>query len=215
MPDMPKFQTCTIAAIAGLLFLSAMPPAPVHACGWWGDGEMNRDDNIVLTTPDGKPVPETLDINSAKLPGRMGYGIAVTESGRAVPYLQATYGRQLNRISELKVFGFQAVIDLGTAAKTANLHQTETESVGMSYFNIPIKGDMPTAGQARLFSRKVMEFHHGSLLVYAPTAPLLGMIWASHRIYHGAPLEFAVREGKSLGMTDEQIAVLRKRARTD
>lgn len=209
---MTIFRVHHIAAAAALIFLFAMPPALVHACGWWGDGEMDRHTTTTLTAPDGKPVPEILDSQTAKLPGRMGYGIAVPEPGRAIPYLQATYGRPLNRIGELKAFGFKAVIDIGTPAKTARLHRAETKAVGMLYFNIPVSGDTPSAEQTRLFSQIVAQSGNAPLLVYAPTAPLLGMMWAFHRLSRGAPPDFAISVGRSLGMTEEQEAVLRKRA---
>ena len=210
---MTKVRT-TIAAltVAVLISTPVLFARSVYACGWWGDAEMSRFHREERTGPDGEPLPQVLDQESAKLPGRKGYGIAVPEPGNAVPYLQATYGRPLNRIGELKTFGFASVIDLGTPVETARLHRAETETVGMRYFSIPVEGDTPSAEQARFFSRIVYESTRGPLLVYAPTASLLGTMWASHRINHGAPLDFAIKEGKLLGMTGEQEAVLRKRA---
>ena len=197
------------------IFLVGMFPVASQACGWWGDGEMIRHHSEDLMAPDGTPVPEILDQQTAKLPGREGYGLAVSAAGNAVPYLQATYGRALNRISELKSFGFKAVIDVGTAKKTAQLHRVETETVGMRYYNIPVKGGTPSIKQASLFSQMVMDSSDGPLLVYAPTAALLGTMWASHRLNHGAPLEFSIKEGKLLGITAEQEAALRRRAQAD
>lgn len=208
-----KIATATLTAAVMSFSLSLVPAAgPVHACGWWGDAEMRRFHRDDLTAPGGEPLPHRVDLQSAKLPGRMGYGIAVPEPGQAVPYLQATYGRPLNRVGELKAFGFSTVIDLGTPAETAHLHRVETESVGMRYFSIPVQGDTPSSEQTKLFSRIVHDSIGDPLLVYAPNAPLLGSMWASHRINHGAPLDFAMKEGKLLGMTAEQEAVLRKRA---
>ena len=204
--------TITLKTAAALYTSLALLAGPVFACGWWGDAEMIRFHRDDITALDGKPLPQRLDLQSAKLPGRMGYGIAVPEPGQAMPYLQATYGRPLNRISELKAFGFATVIDLGTPAKTARLHRAETETVGMRYFSIPVEGDTPSAEQAKLFSQIVYDSIGDPLLVYAPNAPLLGSMWASHRINHGAPLDFAMKEGKLLGMTAKQEAVLRKRA---
>ena len=193
-------------------FLLALNPACAEACGWWGDGETSRTDITLLPTHDGKPLPEALTVDNTKLPGRMGYGIAVTEQGRAIPYLQATYGRPLARIRELKAFGFQTVIDLGTPEKTARLHRAETEAVGMRYHNIPIAGHNPNADQTKLFSSIVLNATVGSLLVYAPSSSLLGMMWASHRLNVGSPMDFAIAEGMALGLTQEQAATLRTRA---
>lgn len=210
---MTKSRTITATvAVAALTSSLVLLAGPVYACGWWGDAEMSRFHRDDVTAPRGEPLPEVVDQQSAKLPGRTGYGIAVPEPGKAVPYLQATYGRPLNRISELRAFGFAAVIDLGTPEETARLHRAETEAVGMRYFSIPVKGDTPSIEQANLFSQIVYDYSRSPLLVYAPTAPLLGAMWASHRINHGASLDFAINEGRLLGLTPQQESVLRKRA---
>ncbi len=187
------------------------PLTPVHACGWWGDGEMSRHASAGPAAPDGKTVNTKLDIASARLPQRQGYAIAVTGPGLAIPYLQATYGRKLNRIPDLKAFGFAAIIDLGTPAKTARLHRAESEAAGMRYMSIPVAGDTPEPRQTGLFNQMIAKSGSAPLLVYAPSAPLLAFFWAAHRISLGAPLAFAIQQGKSLGLTPGQGTVLRKR----
>jgi len=198
--------------ISTLLCLISMSSQSVHACGWWGDGEMNRHDDAVLTTPNGKPLPQTLTYETSKLPGRMGYGIAIPDPGRAIPYLQATRGRQINRIAELKAFGFETVIDLGTPEETAQLHRSETEALNMRYISIPVDGAVPSQEQVNNFSQKVVDASSDMLLVYAPDSALLGTMWAAYRINLGAPIEFAINQGKKLGMEAEQEAVLRNRS---
>ncbi len=181
------------------------------ACGWWGDSEMSSRRDNAFTSADGRPLAHTLNIQSMKLPGRMGFGIAVPEPGRAIPYLLATFGQPLTRIGELKIFGFRTVIDLGTPAITAHLHRAETEEAGMQYFSIPIKGDIPNPQQISFYNRIVINANNGPLLVYAPKAELLAIMWASYRISLGSPLEFALAEGKALGLTREQETELRNR----
>ena len=172
---------------------------------------MNRPDIVIHSTIDGKPVSEVLSIESAKLPGRMGYGIALHDPGKAIPYLLATFGRQINRIGELKDFGFEMVIDVGTPPDVASKHREETEALGMAYFNIPVSGSIPSPEQASEFTRMLLEIGDYPLLVYSTTAPLLGSMWAYYRINHGAPLEYAILEGNNLGMMPEQEAELRRR----
>ncbi len=198
--------------ITSLLCLFAVPPKSVLACGWWGDGEMNRHDDVVLTTPGGKPLPQTLTYKTSKLPGRMGYGIAIPDPGRAIPYLQATSGHQINRIAELKTFGFEAVIDLGTPEKTAQLHRSETEELGMRYISIPVDGKIPSQKQVNDFTQKVVDASSDMLLVYAPNSALLGTMWAAYLINLGAPVEFAIKQGNELGMEVEQEAIIRHRS---
>ncbi len=198
-------------AIVIAVLLILMSPSQTAACGWWGDGEASDSDDAIEVDALGRPVVESLILKSMKLPGRMGYGIAVPEPGRAIPYLLATSGRPVKRIDKLKDLGFRSVIDLGTPEATARLHRSETEAVGMQYFNIPVEGDIPNEKQTDSFNRVVVNAHNGPLLVYAPRAALLGMMWASYHLSLGAPLEFALREGRSLGLSAEQEMELRNR----
>ncbi|MFC1672683.1 hypothetical protein ACFL12_00885 [Pseudomonadota bacterium] len=193
------------------LSFAVLATHPAYACGWWGDGELGRDSNIpILNAPDGTPLEQSISLRSAKLPGEMGYGIAMPDPGRAIPYLLATFGRPVNRIGELKTYGFETVIDLGTSAKSARLHRAETEAVGMAYFNIPIKGDMPSKAQVEQFRDMVVASGDAPVLVYAPTAPLLGATWAAYRISFGTPQSFAFYEGRALGLTTDQEDELRR-----
>ena len=185
---------------------------PVHACGWWGDGEMNRDSGDVITR-DGRPLEQSLSLESMKLPDQMGYGVAVPEPGRAIPYLLVTYGQPVGRINELKVFGFRSVVDLGSAGQTARLHRSETEAAGMLYFNVPIEEDLPNREQAGFFYRTVVDAGNGPLLVFAARAELVAAMWASYRMRLGAPMEFVIREGRALGLTEGQETELRNRRR--
>ncbi len=185
---------------------------PVYACGWWGDGEMTRHSQEILSSPNGNPVSTRLNLQTAKLPGRKGYGIAVIGPGQAVPYLQATYGRPLNRISELKTFGFNTVIDLGPSQETARKHEAETRTAGMLYFTIQVNGNTPTSEQVTEFNQIVSNTKNGSVLVYAPQAASLGAMWAFHRFSLGGPIAFSISQGRLLGLTSKQEAELYMRA---
>ena len=206
-----SFYRLRFFSITTLLCLFVISSKSAQACGWWGDGEVSRHNDLILTTSDGKAVPQTLTNKSSKLPGRMGYGIAIPDPGQAIPYLQATSGRQINRIAKLHDFGFETVIDLGTPEKTAKLHRSETEALGMRYFNIPVNGAVPSQEQVDEFTQKVVDASSNMLLVYAPNSALLGTMWAAYRINLGAPIEFAIKQGKKLGMVTNQEAILRSR----
>lgn len=165
---------------------------------------MSSRRDAAVTAPDGQALEQTISLKSMKLPGRMGYGIAVPEPGRAVPYLVMTHGQQLVRIQDFKIFGFRSVIDLGTLASEASLHRIETEAAGMQYFNISVSGIMPNPEQTRFYNQIVLNANNSPLLIYAPTASLNAIMWASYRISLGSPLEFALHEGRSMGLTKEQ-----------
>jgi protein tyrosine phosphatase (PTP) superfamily phosphohydrolase (DUF442 family) len=194
------------------LCLITMLPKPAHACGWWGDGEISRHNDLSLVAAKAALVPATPTYKTSKLPGRMGFGIAIPNPGQALPYLQTTRGHQINRITELKAFGFETVIDLGTPKKTAQLHRSETEALEMHYISIPVDGKVPSQEQVDYFTQNVVDASNDMLLVYAPNSALLGTMWAAYRINIGAPVDFAINQGKKLGMGAEQEVVLRKRA---
>ena len=201
-----------MVAIRIIVFLIIVVMAdPARACGWWGDSEMSSRRETATVTPDGRPVEHSLSIENMKLPGRMGYGIAVPEPGRAVPYLLATFGQPLTRINELKIFGFRSVIDLATPASTAKHHRAETQAVGMKYFNIPIEGDIPNKEQTDLFIKALLTPDNTPLLVYARDADIIAAMWVSYRIKMGSPLSFALNEGRALGLAGEQEAELQNR----
>lgn len=62
--------------------------------------------------------------------------------------------------------------------------------------------------------RQKPGFDRDPVLVYAPWATILGIMWASYRIdYLGAPISFAIDQGRSLGMTEAQGATLIGRLR--
>ncbi|MEG3617642.1 hypothetical protein V5T82_04155 [Magnetovibrio sp. PR-2] len=191
------------------LTLSAIAPNAVKACGWWGDGDVGRE----LSLPpeidlSGKSLEQNPSLQSAKLPGEMGYGIALPNPGRALPYLLTTNGRPVNKIGELKAYGYKAVIDLGTAPKSAKLHRAETEAVGMTYYSLPLEGNMPSQDEVMLFRELVLASSDAPLLVYAPKASLLGVMWAGYRLSFKTPLSYALTEGRDLGLTDAQAETL-------
>jgi TPR repeat protein len=41
---------------AGLMAFASLAPGPAWACGWWGDGEMNEEEDAIVIGADGKPV---------------------------------------------------------------------------------------------------------------------------------------------------------------
>ncbi len=209
---MNRANLLPVGKVATALAFVVLPVIPAQPCGWWGDGEMSKHYEEARKAPDGSIIPTTLDLATAKLPGREGYGMAVIEPGKAVPYLLATFGRPLVRIEELKAFDFVGVIDLGNPASTAELHRVETEAAGMRYFSIAVASDTPSIEQTRDFARMVAESGEGALLVHAPTAALLAFMWAAHRLESGAPADYAAMQGRLLGMTPEQETVLRSRA---
>jgi len=199
-----------MVAVRIILFITLVLFAnAAQACGWWGDSEMSSRRETATVTPDGRAVEHTLSLENMKLPGRMGYGIAVPEPGRATPYLLATFGQPLNRIQELKIFGFRSVIDLATPEPETRLHQAETEAVGMKYFNLSAKIDIPSKDQIDHFIEILLDPQNTPLLIYARKAEMIAVLWTSYRLRMGSPMAFSLHEGRALGLTDNQEEELR------
>lgn len=183
----------------GVFFcLAAGSPHAAAACGWWGDGEVNRD--AIAIDVGGMPsIPP--GVEATKIPGERGYGVAVFQPRRAIPYLRATQGQPAERIDQLKDFGFVTVIDLGPPLETARRHEAETEATGMRYINIPVVGDIPTDRQIQIFSTVIGTASNRPLVVYSPKTTLLGNMWALHRLHQGALHGTALGEGAMFGVS--------------
>ncbi|MCU7936018.1 MAG: hypothetical protein KZQ99_14235 [Candidatus Thiodiazotropha sp. (ex Dulcina madagascariensis)] len=81
----------------------------------------------------------------------------------------------------------------------------------MRYISIPVDGAVPSQEQVDDFTQQVIDASNSRLLVYSPTSALLGAMRAAYRFNLGTPLEFAIKQGKNLGMEAEQEAALSKR----
>lgn len=218
---LPPASAMAVGLLAVAVVSAGLPPA--LACGWWGDGEGDDNEAIVIGA-DGQPVskagsasghavgpaiPSGLEVPAP----RSGYGIAVRDGGSAVPYLDAVQGAAVYSIQQLHQAGFQAVIDLGTAPAVAALHRRETEVLGMKYFNIPIDGDVPGKAHVVRFSEILVDNENLPILVFSASADLLGGMWVNYRLSKGSSPEDAVEEGRKLGLSENSVNDLKNRAR--
>lgn len=172
---MTRFPWPGIFFLAALIFSLAAAPLTVQACGWWGDGEMNQEDEAV-EVDEGDESGPLMQLVS-RVPGGQGFGLAVSELNRASPYLDAVGGRKIKRISQLRDAGLIAVVDVGTPPVVARLHRAETEAMGMRYFSIPVAGSGPTPDQMALFQRITKDADNLPLVVYSARAGLLSEMW--------------------------------------
>lgn len=181
------------------------------ACGWGGDGELKYDTLLQEMTSGGRPIPQTLDLESIRLPGSFGYGMVVVEPGQGIPYLQSTYGRPINQIEDLRAFGIRTVIDLGSGDTFSEVKPTDGSPRGLRNFNIPVEPMAPSVTQIENFHDLLLDAGNRPLLVVAPSAEILAVTWAAYRLHLGAPLAYAIYEGKSIGLQSEQESALRDR----
>ncbi len=164
----------TLIVVAAWLAVWASGPA--HACAGISTAELFYDPEIGFYESEIGAANPYLALGPAeiRIPGKRGFGFGVLRPDRALPYLHATGGRPVNDIGRLRDLGYIAVADLGTPPKAARLHEAETVVLGMRYFSIPVAGDMPSAEQARRFSRLVADRGNRPLMVFGLSADLLG-----------------------------------------
>lgn len=194
-----------LAAVLGLLVpLFALVPIAASACGWWGDGEMRlafeEDQNSGAA---GRSIPQELNPRVMRISGDNGFGVAVLDAARLLPYQSLTHGYAPDRIAGFKPYGIGAVIDLGTPDHVAALHERETEDAGMAYVNLPLAGGFPTPAETRLFADRLIGASGAPVLIYAPDARLLAAMWVAYRLSVGAPLEVTLDQGRRLGLSAE------------
>ncbi|MDH3761213.1 MAG: hypothetical protein OEU50_09535 [Gammaproteobacteria bacterium] len=195
-----------------LVFVSILAVSlDAAACGWAGDGELKYDTLLQEITSGGRPIPQTLDLESIRLPGSFGYGMVVVEPGQGIPYLQSTFGRPISQIEDLRAFGIRTVIDLGSGDTFSEVKLNDGKPRSLRNFNIPVEPMAPSVTQIENFHDLLLDAGNRPLLVVAPSAEILAVTWAAYRLHLGAPLAYAIYEGKSIGLQSEQESVLRDR----
>ena len=187
--------------------MALLIPFGAGACGWWGDGEMNRDQLLPGIAPGGRQVPLSLDRDSITLPGNR-YGMAITEPGQAQPYLQATYGRPINSIRDLGGYGFRAIIDLAPLADQDVQELSRGLPQPMRQYHVPVASMLPERSQVAEFRDLVLDAANLPAIVIAPTAEALAGMWAAYRLEFGTPLSYAIAEAVAMGLQPGQEAAL-------
>jgi len=191
-----------------LLVLILLLPLEAGACGWWGDGEMNRDQLIPEIISGGRQIPLFLDRDSIILPGSLGYGMAITEPGQAQPYLRSTYGRPISSIEDLGAYGFRAMIDLAPLAGQRSREYTEELPQQMHYFHVPVESLIPSQIQIAGFRDLLLDADNLPAFVVAPAAEVLAVMWAAYRLEFGTPFSYVIAEARPMGLRPEQESAL-------
>ena len=100
----------------------------------------------------------------------------------------------------LKSLGFKTLLDLRTAAEGTAAERDAAATQGLSYHNIEIGGDPPTAEQLAEFTTIVESNDSYPLLIHCASGNRVGSVWAMYRVAHGVPLAEALQEGQTMGM---------------
>ncbi len=100
----------------------------------------------------------------------------------------------------LKAEGFQSVLDLRTGEEGTADEATQVNAAGLTYSNIPLGKESPTAADIAQFAAIVEDSDRGPLLIHCASANRVGTIWAMYRVSRGIPLQEALLEGRTIGM---------------
>ena len=190
-----------------VLVLALLIPLGAGACGWWGDGEMNRDQLLPGIASGGRQIPLFLDRESIALPGNR-YGIAITEPGQAQPYLQATYGRPIGSIEDFGAYGFRTIIDLVPLVGQTVQELPKDLPKPMQHYRVSVASPVPERNQIAVFADLVLDTANLPALVIAPSAEALAGMWVAYRLEFGTPPSYAIAEAVAMGLQPEQEAAL-------
>jgi len=190
-----------VIAIAACLALS---PSFASACGFWGDGDVGQITNDHDVDTKGRLLSALSPVAAqaiayAKIPGTSGYGYVVFGIDNIQPYAKV-FGRDKPRaISFLATQGYAAAIDLMPSSKPA--HRDETVTAGLTYFPLPIAGNLPTTKQVLNFNNFVENETNLPALIYAPEVESMAMLWAAHNAQRDKDINNAIQAAKSLGLS--------------
>jgi len=162
---------------------------------------------IVLALALGLSLPAQAGPNQAPFGDKV--SPAITYYNRATPFVATSGALKPGAASELKALGFKAVLDIRGLKEGVAKAKTDLESVGLAFFNIPVVTRAPTLDQVKQFTAIVEDPSNYPLLVYCKTANRAGALWAMYRAAKGVPGEFAIEEGRTLGLKASREGAVR------
>jgi uncharacterized protein (TIGR01244 family) len=137
-------------------------------------------------------------------------GPALTNYNRLRPKIATAGLLKDGAISQIKLLGFTAILDLRTSEEGTDVEKKAVEAAGLRYFNIPVK-DVPSDAQVEEFARIVEDVAHFPILIHCGSAGRVGAMWTLYRARNGIQISIAVDEGRTIGMKrDREDAVLKR-----
>lgn len=166
------------------------------ACSWWGDAEAValREAAAAAMTADPAFVAQ------AQVSGG-GFGVAVLDARRAVPYRTATGGREAETMADLIDLGFRFIVDLTPSANQAAAHRMKTGGrIGYAHFGFGTGRTVPEVKAIREFSALVGHESQLPLIISSPAPTTMGALWALHLMSNGVPARAAVEAARTVGL---------------
>lgn len=147
--------------------------------------------------------------SAVEVPPREQVSRAVTYYTKVRPQI-ATAGLLLDgAVTELKGFGFTAILDLRGPQEGTEPERRAATAAGLRYFNIPFTGAAVSEAQLVEFARIVEDRNNYPLLIHCHTANRVGAMWTLYRAVRGAPFATALAEGRAIGLKADRESVVR------
>ncbi|BFM10934.1 hypothetical protein R50072_10870 [Simiduia litorea] len=102
-------------------------------------------------------------------------------------------------LARLKAQGYEQIIDLRSAAEAPEVEGEAAKQLGLTWFNFPMTGELPSAEQIQQFGAALGD---SKTLVHCRSGNRAGMAWSLWQISQGVALEQALAEGRAMGMKD-------------
>lgn len=138
---------------------------------------------------------------------------AFVNYNRAFPTIATAGLLKDGALEEAKRLGFKTVVDLrGPKEEGVTAKRKAVEAAGLDYVNIPVTTRAPTMDQVAEFAAIANDATRHPILLHCVSSNRSGAMWALYRVSEGVPVEVAIEEGRTNGLTSREPAV---RARLD
>ena len=138
---------------------------------------------------------------------------AFVNYNRAFPTIATAGLLKAGAVAEAKRLGFKTVVDLrGPEEEGVAAEREAVAAAGLDYVSIPVTTRAPTMAQVAEFASIADDATRHPILLHCVSANRAGGMWALYRASEGVPVEVAIEEGRTNGLTSREPAV---RARLD
>ncbi len=132
---------------------------------------------------------------------------AILNYNRAFPAIATAGLLRDGGVEEAKRLGFKTVVDLRTPEEGIAEERRAVEDAGLAYVNIPVATRAPTMEQVAAFAEVANDAGTYPILLHCASANRAGAMWALYRASEGVPVEVAIEEGRTNGLSSREPAV--------
>jgi len=127
---------------------------------------------------------------------------------RHTPFIATSGNFSQGGVAELAQSGFRTIVDLRTAPEGVELNASEAKALGIDYHNLPVGSGFPEAALLSRFGELVEDENNYPMLLRCGSGNRVGMVWAAYKLSLGIPMDQAILEGQTIGMSASREAQL-------